>query len=162
MAEAQPDGVKRATAALADRLHSAAIHLLRHARRQDARAGVGPARLSALSVLVFGGPRTVSELAAAEGVRLPTISRLVKALERDGLVTREADDGDARLVRLRSTPVARRVLQAARERRIADLAARLAALTADDLAALERAAGLLEHILDARPAPTDFAQEPTE
>ena len=64
-------------ATVADHLHSAAIHLLRLVRRRDAETGLSPARLSALSVLVFGGPRTVGDLAADEQVRSPTMSRLV-------------------------------------------------------------------------------------
>ena len=74
--------------AVADRLHSAAIHLLRRLRSEDAASGLTAPRLSALSVLVFGGPRSIGDLAAAEQVRPPTISRLVRELERDGLVTR--------------------------------------------------------------------------
>ena len=62
---------------VADRLHSAAIHLLRRVRQQDVATGEGPARLSALSVLVFGGPKTLGELAAAEQVKPPTMSRIV-------------------------------------------------------------------------------------
>src|SRR5215218_8569721 len=76
---------------VADRLHSAAIHLLRRLRVQDAATGVSGPRLSALSVLVFGGPRTVSALAAAEQVRVPTMTRLVQGLKREGLVTTEVD-----------------------------------------------------------------------
>ena len=63
-------------------LHSAAIHLLRRVRKQDAATGEGPARLSALSVLVFGGPMTLGQLAAAEQVKPPTMSRIVTGLER--------------------------------------------------------------------------------
>ena len=77
--------------AVADRVHSAAIHLLRHLRREDAASGIGPARLSALSVLVFGGPMPPRRLAAAEQVRPPTMSRIVAGLERGGLVARDAD-----------------------------------------------------------------------
>src|SRR5688500_1380664 len=77
--------------AAADRLHSAAIQLVRHLRRRDAERGapVGPAGLSALSVLVSSGPRTVRELAQAEHVKVSTMSRLVASLERYGMVTRE-------------------------------------------------------------------------
>ena len=66
----------------ADRLHSAAIHLLRSLRREDARLGVGPAGLSVLSVLVFGGPKTIGELAAIEQVKAPTMSRIVYMILR--------------------------------------------------------------------------------
>src|SRR5438876_9718306 len=72
----------------ADRLHSAAIHLLRRLRVGDRASGIGPAQLSALSVLVFGGPRSLGELADAEQVRPPTMSRIVAGLQRAGLVRR--------------------------------------------------------------------------
>ena len=66
----------------ADQLHSASIHLLRGVRRVDAAAGLPPAQLSALSVVVFGGPLSLGALAAAEQVRPPTMTRIVDALER--------------------------------------------------------------------------------
>src|SRR5213594_598735 len=87
----------------ADRFHSAAIHALRHVRREDPSTGVPPAQLSALSVLVFGGPRTLGELAAAEQVRPPTMTRIVQALEAEGLVRRERDAKDGRVHRLHAT-----------------------------------------------------------
>ena len=62
----------------AELLHSAAIRLLRMVRTEDAQAGIGPAQLSALSVLVFGGAKTVTELAKLEQVRTPTMSRIVR------------------------------------------------------------------------------------
>lgn len=71
--------------AVADRLHSAAIHLLRHLRQEDLKLGLGPAQLSALSVLVFGGPQTIGALARIEQVAAPTVSRLVDALAAAGL-----------------------------------------------------------------------------
>src|SRR5205807_7228830 len=86
----------------ADRLHSAAIHLLRRLRVRDRESGVGPAQLSALSVLVFGGPRSLGELADAEQVRPPTMSRIVSGLAAAGLVRREATE-DGRRVRLVAT-----------------------------------------------------------
>ena len=85
---------------VADRLHSAAIHLLRHARKRDAIAGVSPARLSALSVLVFGGPMALGQLAAAEQVKAPTMSRMVAGLKRSGLATIETDSKDGRRIRV--------------------------------------------------------------
>src|SRR5438309_9527712 len=93
----------------ADRLHSAAIHLLRRVRRTDALTGVPAAQLSALSVLM-GGQRTLGELAAAEQVRPPTMSALVSQMERAGLVRRVGDSADARVVRVAMTPTGRRVL----------------------------------------------------
>ena len=89
----QPSG--RSPDALADRLHSAAIRLLRRLRAEDAASGVSAPRLSALSVLVFAGPRTLGELAAAEQVRPPTMTRLVTALEAQGLLARTGDPADA-------------------------------------------------------------------
>src|SRR5687768_18215141 len=88
-------------ALLADRLHSAAIHLLRRVRRADDASGLSAARLSALSVVVFAGPIRISALAKAEQVRTPTMTPIAAALARDGLVTREADTSDARAALLR-------------------------------------------------------------
>ncbi|HEV8632249.1 MAG TPA: MarR family transcriptional regulator [Thermoanaerobaculia bacterium] len=136
-------------AALAQRLHGAAVHLLRRLRGEDAAAGLTAPRLSALSVLVFGGPRTIGELAAAEQVRPPTISRLVRDLERDGLVRREDDPDDGRVQRIRATRAGEALLAAGRARRVAVLAAALAALPPADRRALDRAAPLLERL--ARP-----------
>lgn len=129
---------------IADRLHSAAIHLLRRLRSADPASGLSGPRLSALSVIVFGGPITISELAEAEQVRLPTISRLVKQLEHDGLVRRSRDPDDRRVQRIRPTAKGRRLLMEGRERRVAVLAADLARLSAKDRKALARAAELLE------------------
>lgn len=139
---------------IADRLHSAAIHLLRNVRASDVETGISPARLSALSVLVFGGERTMSELAAAEQVRLPTMSALVRGLEEDGLVRRSSDPDDRRSVRLRATARGRRILQRGRERRIDNLAALLRPLRADELRTLAAAAEILERAISERdPAP---------
>src|SRR5690242_19982271 len=104
---------------LADRLHSAAIHLLRRVRREADASGIPGPRLSALSVIVYRGPITLGELAAAEQVRPPTMTRVVGALEADGLVRRESDPADRRLVRLRATAAGARVLERGRARRIA-------------------------------------------
>ena len=133
-------------AAVADGVHSAAIHLLRWLRREDDRSGLSAPRLSALSVVVFAGPVTLGELAAAEQVRPPTMTRLVQALEADGLVARQADPRDARVTRLRATPKGRRLLAEGRARRVAALERRLAALGAEERATLERAAAIIERI----------------
>src|SRR5258708_35897082 len=89
--------------AVADRLHSAAIHLLRRVRKQDSATGEGPARLSALSVLVFGGPKTLGDLAAAEQVKPPTMSRIVAGLARSRLVAITTDPHDARRMHIHAT-----------------------------------------------------------
>ena len=128
---------------IADRLHSAAIRLLRRLRTEDARTGLSAPRLSALSVVVFRGPLTLSELAAAEQVRPPTITRLVQHLERDGLVTRIPDPADRRVTRVRATAAGRRLLAAGRERRVLRLAADVARLGAADRRALARAVDVL-------------------
>jgi DNA-binding MarR family transcriptional regulator len=129
---------------IADELHSAALHLVRMVRTVDGEMGLSPARASALSVLVFGGPRTVGALAEAEGVRSPTMTRLVNCLESDGLVRRRAGDGDRRQVVVEATPEARRLLQAGRRRRVALLEGLLAEISDDDLEVLRRAAVLME------------------
>jgi len=134
-------------AAVADRLHSAAIQLLRRVRRQDVATGLGPAQLSALSVLGFGGPKGRGELAAAEQVRPPTMSRIVAALERQKLVERASDAGDARRIRLRPTAKGQKLLQKGRRLRIAYLAGHFRKLSAKELSALGEAAGILENTL---------------
>jgi DNA-binding MarR family transcriptional regulator len=145
-APAAPPPAELAPGAVADRLHSAAIHLLRRLRTEDAASGLTAPRLSALSMIVFGGPLTLGALAAAEQVRPPTMSRLVAALERAGLVAREPDPEDRRQVVLRATPAGRRLLEEGRARRTASLARRLAALPPADVAALARAAQLVERL----------------
>src|ERR1041385_4623095 len=85
---------------IANRLHSAAIHLLRRARRVDNESHLPAPQLSALSVIVYGGPMTLGALAAAEQVRPPTMTRLIAALEQSGLVTREMDADDRRIQRI--------------------------------------------------------------
>lgn len=132
---------------VADRLHSAAIRLLRTLRKADAASGVSAARLSALSVLVFGGPLALGELAAAEQVRPPTMSRIVAGLEAEGLVRREVDPEDRRLVRVRATGKGVRLLERARRRRVADLAERLEALDGRSLARIEEATRILQRIV---------------
>jgi DNA-binding MarR family transcriptional regulator len=135
----------------ADRLHSASIHVLRRVAREDPASGLSAARLSALSVLVFGGPRTLGELAAAERVRPPTMTSIVRGLEDAGLVRREADPTDGRVARVRPTPKGERVLQRARERRIANLAEHLSALNPDEVAHVHEAAELVERALAQQP-----------
>jgi DNA-binding MarR family transcriptional regulator len=132
---------------VADRLHSASIHLLRRLRKVDEASGLSAARLSALSVLVFGGSTTVGALARAEQVSAPTMSRLVSGLERDGFIVREPDKGDARAVCVRATPKGRRVLILGRERRVAELVQLLDGVSDEDLRTLGNAAEVMERIL---------------
>ena len=133
--------------ALADRWHSLAIHLLRRLRREDVNAGLTGPRLSALSVVVFGGPVTLGDLAAAEQVKPPTMSRLVRALEEEGLVRREADARDGRVVRLRATTKGEILLAAGRTRRVRKLAEPFASLTDGEQSTLREAADILARVI---------------
>ncbi len=132
--------------ATADALHSAAIHLLRRLRRGDDRSGISAAKLSALSVLVFGGATRLTDLARAEQVRPPTMTKLVAAMEREGLVRRSADRTDARAVRLEATAKGTRILQEGQRRRVAQLAAVLEPLRVHDVDTIARAAKLIEGV----------------
>jgi DNA-binding MarR family transcriptional regulator len=131
----------------ADRLHSLAIRLLRTVRRQDTAAGVTAPHLSALSVLVFGGPRTIGELAAAEQVRAPSMTRIVDNLERDGLAVREREPADGRIVRVRATEAGARVMREGRARRVQALAERLASLSDEEMDAIRAATAAIDRAL---------------
>jgi len=134
----------------ADRIHSAAIHLLRRVREVDTKAmGLSPARASALSVLVFGGARSLTELADAERVTPATMSKLVTGLERDGLVRRHPDVNDARAIRIESTAKARRLLERGRASRLALLERLLSEVDDDEIEAVRVAAEALERALRA-------------
>ena len=135
---------------LAARLHSAALHLLRRLAQEDRATGVSPARLSALSVLVFGGPRTIGALATAEGVTPPTMTRLVAGLVADGLVERLEQPGDRRVVRLQASLTGRATLLAGRDRRVATLGAMLGPLTPKERRRLDQAATIVEGMLGSR------------
>jgi DNA-binding MarR family transcriptional regulator len=135
----------------ADRFHSAAVHALRYVRRDDPATSLSAARLSALSVLVFGGPRTLGELAAAEHVRPATMSRIVQALAEDGLVRREADPADGRVVRLQATSRGEDVMWQGRERRVANLAELLSRLPPAEVQKVREAAELVEKALAKQP-----------
>jgi DNA-binding MarR family transcriptional regulator len=142
-----PSSMNDAVLTVADRLHSAAIHLLRRVRKQDIATGEGPARLSALSVLVFGGPKTLKELAAAEQVKPPTMSRIVSGLARSRLVEVTEDREDARRMRIAATAKGKRLLQKGREMRIAYLASQLERLTPSELSQLGDAVEILSRLL---------------
>jgi DNA-binding MarR family transcriptional regulator len=117
---------------IADLLHSAAIHLLRKVRAKDRSAGIGPAQLSALSVLVFGGPRSLKELAEAEQVRPPTMSRIVAGLARTRLTRRKTTD-DKRRMLLEATARGKKILREGRRRRVEMLVNALEKFSADEL-----------------------------
>ena len=140
------DATGNRTFAVADALHSAAIHLLRGVRKEDVRAGVGPARLSVLSVLVFGGPSRLSDLARIEQVRPPTMSKIVAGLETQGLVRRRPHPHDARASTIEATTRGTKLLQLGRRRRVARLARSLAHLETPEIELLARAAAIVERI----------------
>jgi DNA-binding MarR family transcriptional regulator len=142
---------------LADQLHSAALHLLRSLRKVDSASGITAPRLSVLSVVVFAGPRTLGELAQAEQVRPPTMTRLVAALEKEGLVRREVDKDDRRITRIHATSKGKKVMMEGRERRVSNLAARLAKLSATERRELQHAAKVMNYV--ARGALTDAPDE---
>jgi DNA-binding MarR family transcriptional regulator len=131
---------------VADRLHLAATHLLRRVRVHDGELGLTAPRLSALSAVVLAGPITIGELAAAEHVRSPTMTRIVDGLVRDGLVLREPHPDDGRSVHVRATETGRLVLTRGRARRLEELGSRVAELKPNDVRTLARAAELMEQL----------------
>ena len=142
-------GVTVETGELADRLHSAAIHLLRRLRREDDASGLPAPQLSALSVIVFAGPITLGALADAEQVRPPTITRLVEKLESAGLVERTSDPTDKRVSRLAATAKGVKLLHDGRRRRVASLSASLASLPIGERHAIAKALPVLEKVVRA-------------
>jgi DNA-binding MarR family transcriptional regulator len=117
---------------LAGEIHSVAIHLLRKLRREDSETGLNAPRLSALSVIVFAGPVALGDLAAAEQVRPPTMTRIVDALEELGLVERRRSTHDGRSTLVSATPSGKTLLLAGRERRVRTLAHQIERLSRTD------------------------------
>lgn len=128
---------------LADQLHSLAIHLLRDVRREDLTAGIGPAQLSALSILVFRGPTTPGELAALEQITAPSMSRIIDGLVKADLARRWQERADRRRIRVVATRKGTALLEEARSRRLEALARRLADLDTSQMAACVEAVKLL-------------------
>lgn len=136
-----------------ERFHHLAIVMLRGMRAVDEATGFTGPRASALSVLVFRGPQSLGELAAAEGVRPPTMSRLVKAMELDGLVESAPAAHDQRQVRIAASAKGRKLLMKGRGRRLEALAALLEGATPREQAALATVVELLSRALSERRAP---------
>jgi DNA-binding MarR family transcriptional regulator len=128
-------------------LHSNAIHLLRYVRTEDSAMGIGPAQSSALSIVVFGGPLTLNKLADAEQVKPPTMSRVVEALVKEGLVRREVNRGDRRSVTISPTDKGMKLLHEGRNRREKRLTKLLSKLDADEIRCLVKASRILSKIL---------------
>jgi DNA-binding MarR family transcriptional regulator len=139
------------TEELADRLHSAAIHLLRQVRVQDVASGLAPARLSALSVLVFGGAMSLNELARAEQVRPPTMSRIVDALESENLIRRTVNPQDRRAVVLEATEKGTAILWQGRKRRVKFLAKHISRLSEQERRQIDDAVKAIQKAMVRQP-----------
>lgn len=133
-------GNRYETAAL---LHSAAVRLLRRVRTVDVGMDLDGPRASLLSVLAFGGPQPVTRLAEMEQVSPPAITKLVAALEAEGLVVRDRSTTDRRVVLVTATAAGRQRLEHGRAARVRELAELLADASPDDLSTLRRAADIL-------------------
>ena len=143
-----PMSVKADLERLSRTLHSAAVHLLRDLRTQDSASGIGPSQLSALSVIVFGGPRSLHDLAHAEQVQPPTMSKIVDALVQQGLARREVNTSDRRSITIIPTPKGVQVMKEGRDRREKRLIEMLRRLKQDELRDLQRASEVLARILE--------------
>src|ERR1700694_2268977 len=130
-----------------ERFHHLAIRLLRSLRAVDEAHVFAGARASALSVLVFRGPQSLGELAAAEGVKAPTMSRLVKAMQAEGLVETKTTTHDQRQIHIRATARGRQRMLKERQRRLAALARLLEGASPDEMKALATALDLLARAL---------------
>jgi DNA-binding MarR family transcriptional regulator len=132
---------------VAQATHGAAIHLLRRLRKQDVATGIPPARLSALSVLVFAGPHSLGQLAAVEQVRPATMSKIVAALVASGFAATETDARDQRSIRIRASARGARVLKKAAALRLGVLTQLLQTLSHDELDTIRHAMTLLRRLL---------------
>jgi len=133
-----------------EQFHHLAIVMLRKLRNVDEANGFSGPRASALSVLVFRGPQSLGELAAAEGVKPPTMSRLVKAMHAEGLVESQVAKHDQRAVRIAPSAKGRRLMLRAREKRLAAIRELLRDASAEEKKALETVVGLLGRALRKR------------
>jgi DNA-binding MarR family transcriptional regulator len=141
-----PAGGLRPDDDVASRLR-VAVNRLNRKLRQQSLAGLSPAQASALGTVSRLTNPTLGELATAELVQPPTVTRLVTSLEGAGLVARETDGVDRRVVRVRITAEGRRTLQRIRTLKNAFLTRRLAALDPDEMALAETLTSLLEHLV---------------
>jgi DNA-binding MarR family transcriptional regulator len=124
--------------------------IVRTARRlrQEAGEGLSPSQAAALATIDRHGPLTPSELAGRERIQRPTATRLIARLEETGLVDRTQDPADRRSFVVALTPAGRELLARVRVRKDAYLARRLRDLDADERATLDRAAAILERVLE--------------
>jgi DNA-binding MarR family transcriptional regulator len=131
---------------LATRLRVAVTRLNRRLRQQSL-AGLSPAQASALGTVDRLGLPTLGELAASEQVQPPTMTRLISGMEEAGLVSRETDGRDRRIVRVSISTEGRRTLQRIRLLKNAYLTRRLAGLPAEERDAANELVALLEHLV---------------
>jgi DNA-binding MarR family transcriptional regulator len=121
-------------------LNSGAIHLLRRMRETDRQSGLTPARLSALSVLVFGGPTPLGRLARVEGVSSPTMTRIVDGLAALGLAERRGHPDSSRIILVTATASGREQMESAAERRVDTIVGALVQLSGAEQEAVRAAA----------------------
>jgi DNA-binding MarR family transcriptional regulator len=138
------------TTDLSHRLRPVVVRLSRRLR-QEAGAGLSPTQGAALGTIDRHGPLTPSELATRERIQRPTATRVLTRLEEAGLIARTADPTDRRSSLVSTTPAGTELLASVRDRKDAYLAKRLDRLSPEDLAALDRAAGILERMLEEAP-----------
>jgi DNA-binding MarR family transcriptional regulator len=138
---------------LAEQMHTSAIHLLRQLRRTDEASGTTASRLSALSVIVFGGPISLGKLAEIEQVRPPTMTHIVNALESQQLILKIRSEHDARIVHLSATNKGRRLLLAARKRRVRVLADQIDKISEIEQKNLASALSSIRKLIDSLRAP---------
>jgi DNA-binding MarR family transcriptional regulator len=134
-------------AEIAARLRLAILRLSRRLRQQVA-GGVTSSQVSALATVERLGTPTLGELASSEQVQPPSMTKIIVGLETAGLVARQEDDADGRIVRVRLTAEGRRTLQRSRSLRTAYLVRRLRGLSTDERASLEDVVRLLEHLVE--------------
>ena len=132
---------------VATRLNSVSIHLVGE-RASGLGLGCTRTALGAL-VLVFGGERTIAELAEAEQVTSPTMTRIVDGLAQSALAERRPHPQDGRATLVRATTKGRRIMERGRQRRIDLITGLLEPLSEEDMRALGRAVGALAKALEA-------------
>ena len=137
---------------LADRLRLAVTRLARRLRQQSG-VGASPTQVSALATVERRGPITLGSLAEAERVKPPTMTAAVTRLVADGLLAREVDESDRRIVRVTITPAGRKLLARNRSRKTAELERRLRRLSPEDRRTLDRGVAVLDRLLEEDPRP---------
>jgi DNA-binding MarR family transcriptional regulator len=134
----------------AARLRMAIVRTARRLRQEAAGAGteLSPTAAAALATVERHGPLTPSELAEIERIKRPTGTRTLRQLEEAGLVDRTRDPADGRSALVSVNAAGRERLRRLRGRKNAYLARRMRDLPPEDVETLERAAGILERILE--------------